>query len=280
MKHFLTGILTLLITILICLFCVSYCAKDIIVNTLSKEVVESEVTNQITQTIKDVYEDVDYETLEKIETNIANSEELTDVTKKYFDNIVDSIINDKEITIPNTKEDILSIIDQNGELLKENGIEFTSEQKDKLVNELTEDGKLDKVYKNVSSSIKDDMTDKEKSVVSFYDKITNPNFRWIVVGLIVIFTLFIALIKKTYYRWTYNLSVAFFLAAIMLSFILPSIVNSLSIDLTTKFLGKAANININPIINLGYICFAVCALFVIIYIIGNKITNYNNRKYD
>lgn len=280
MKHFFTGILTLIIAILVCLLCVSFCIKDIIVNTLSKEVVESEVTNQVTQAIKDVYEDVDYDTLEKIETSIANSDELTNITRKYFDNIVDSIVNDKDINVPNTKDDVIFLINQNEDILKENGIEFTSKQKDEIANELTNDGKLDKVYKNFSSSIKEDMSNSEKTAVKFYDNLSKPIFRWIIIGLILILTIFIALIKKTYYRWSYNLSVAFFLAAITLSFLMPSIVNSISVDLTNQFLGKATDININPIINFGYICFAICALLVIIYVIGNKITNYNERKYE
>lgn len=279
MKHFFTGILTLLIALLVSLLCVSFCLKDIVVNTLSKEVVESEVTNQVTKVIEDVYDDVDYDTLQKVENSISNSEELTDITKKYFDNIVDSIVNDTDVEIPNTKQEIISLINENEELLKENGIEFTDEQKQKVANEITQDEKLDKVYKNFSTSIKENMTDNEVKAVKVYNNITSTSFKWIIIAVIIILTILIAVIKKTYYRWTYNLAVSFAISGVLLTLLLPFVIDSISIEMTNKILGNSTSININSVINLGYISFVLCALFIIIYIIGNKITKYNDRKY-
>ena len=78
----------------------------------------------------------------------------------------------------------------------------------------------------------------------------------------------IAFMKKTYYRWTYNLSVSFLLDGLLLTLIFPSVI-----------IKDLKNINLIAIINSGYIRFVICALLVIIYIIGNKITRYNDRKY-
>lgn len=280
MKKFITFILMLLITMLICLLCASFCIKDIVINTISKEIVTKEVSSKVIEVTEEVYDDIDYETLEKLETSIGNSEALTKITKKYFDNIVDSVINDTDVEIPNTKEDILSLINENEAILKENGIVVTEEQKEKIAGKITEGGKIDKVYKNVVTSIKSKISYEEVQVIKAYDRVTKPEFTWTIVAIIIVLILLIAIIKKTYYRWTYDLGIAFVFSGIILSLVAPLMMDIVSIDITEKILGKASEININPLVNLGYGCFSLSALFIIIYIVGNKVTRYNERKND
>lgn len=278
MKKIFTILLTLIITIFVCLLCVSFCIKDIVINTISKEIVTKEISSKVIEVTEEVYDDIDYETLEKLETSIGNSEELNLITKKYFDNIVDSIINDADVEVPNTKEDILALINQNEAILKENGIVVTEEQKEKLASKITEGGKIDKVYKNVVTSIRNKISYEEVQVIKAYDRVTKPEFTWTIIAIIIVLTLFIALIKKTYYRWTYDLGIAFVFSGIILSLVAPLMMDIVSIDITEKILGETAEININPLVNLGYGCFSLSALFIIIYIVGNKITRYNERK--
>lgn len=278
MKKFMSFIITLLISFLICLLCVSFSLKEIVINTLAKEVVKDEVSSKVTEVLKNNYSDIDYETLDKIETNIGNNENINKVTEKYFNDIVYSIINDEEVSIPNTKEEIINIINDNEYILKENNIEITEEQKNELSDKLTNDNMIGKVYKNVANSIKKNMSAETIMIVNTYDKLTSSTFRWIVVSIIIFLILLLALIKKTYYRWTYNLAVSCALSGIMLSLLFPFILDGISIEITNKLLGKAAEININSLVNLGYICFALCAALIIVYFVGNKITNWSERK--
>ncbi len=278
MKKILTFILTIVISILICVLCVSVSIKEIVVNTISKEVVKKEVASEVTNTAKEIYPDMDYDTLEKIETSINNSSTVDEMTEKYFDNIVDAIVNDKEVTIPNTQQEIYDLIDQNEAILKENNIELTEEQKQQISIELTEDGKIDKIYNNVSNKVIDNMSEGEVTLVKTYSAVTNNSFKWIMAGIIIILTVLIALVKKTYYRWTYNLAVSFAIAGILLTLAFPFVVDSVAIDITTKVIGNAADLNVNKVINLGYVCFAISALLIIIYLVGNKVTRYNERK--
>ncbi len=278
MKKFLTFILTIVISILICVLCVSVSIKEIVVNTISKEVVKKEVASEVTNAAKEIYPDIDYDTLEKIETSINNSGTVDEMTEKYFDNIVDAIVNDKDVTIPNTQEEIYDLIDQNEAILKENNIELTEEQKQQISVELTEDGKIDKIYNNVSNKVIDNMSEGEVTLVKTYSAVTNNSFKWIMVGLIIILTVLIALVKKTYYRWTYNSAISFAIAGILLTLVFPFVLDSVAVDITTKVIGNPTDININNIINLGYGCFIIGALFIIIYLVGNKITRYNERK--
>ena len=122
MKRLLTFILTIIISVLICILCVSFSIKEVVVNTLSKEVVKKEISSYVTNAVKEIDETIDYETLNEIETSIGNSEEIDKITEKYFNNIVDAVINDKEINLPNTKEEIINLINQNESILVKNDI--------------------------------------------------------------------------------------------------------------------------------------------------------------
>ena len=279
MKKVINFLITLVIAFLIFILCISFTINDVVINTLSKEVVSSEISDEFVAQIEDEYE-INYEALDEIKENINNSSEINELTEKYFNNIIDSVVNDTEVRMPETKDDILALIDENEYILEENDIELTDKQKDKIANELTEDGKLSKVYQNVTQNIKEKLSKENVNLIKTYDNITKPAFRWIVLVAIVILTLILAVIKNTYYRWTYNLAVSSFISGVLLAFLFPFVLDSVEMDLTTKILGNASTININPIVNAGYICLCVCTLFAVIYIVGNKITRYNDRKYD
>ena len=280
MKKIFNFLITICIFVLISLLCVSFCAKEIIINTLSKEIVRKEISSKVVDYAKEYYDDIDYDTLEKLETGIGNNENIDKITEKYFDNIAESITKDSEIKLPDTKDELLDLINQNEYILEENGIEITNEEKDKIVEKLTSDGKLDKIYENVVVNIKSDISNEEKNAIDLYNKITTNTFRWLVISIIVILVLIIALIKKSFYKWTYNLAISFGLSGVLITLLIPPVMDIISNDLTSGVLGSPLDININSLTNLGYICFALCAVLIIIYLIGNKITKYNSKKYD
>lgn len=280
MKKVITFILTILITFLVCVLCFSLCIKDVIINTLSEGVIKKEISSIMVDSIEKLYDDVDYDVIEKIETNVGNSYEITTITEKYFDSVLESLIYDKDVSLPNTNEEIVKLINENEYVLNEAGIEVSPSDKERIANALTIDGKFDKVYQNVVKSVKNNLSNEEVMLVRVYDKITTNTFRWIALSIIVLMVLLIALIKKSYYRWLCNLGISFALSGIILAFVIPSLSESISLFLSNNLAGVSPEINFNPIINEGYLCFALCAISIIVYFIGNKLTMYNKSKYD
>ena len=132
MKKIITIILTLLITFFTCVLCFSFCVKDMIIDTLKKDVVKKEISSVTIDSIENTYCNVDYEVMEKIETNVGNSYEMTIITEKYLDGIVKSIMEDEEIIVPSTTDDIINLINENESVLAEAGVEITSLDKDKI----------------------------------------------------------------------------------------------------------------------------------------------------
>lgn len=280
MKKIITIILTLLITFFTCVLCFSFCVKDMIIDTLAKDVVKKEISSIVIDAIEKNHDNINYEVMNEIETNVGNSYEVTIITEKYLDGIVKSIMEDEEIIVPSTTDDIINLINENESVLAEAGVEITSLDKDKISDFLISDGRLDKVYKNVVRQMKNNLSNKEVMLVNVYDKITTNTFRWMVLSIIILIILIIALIKKSYYRWLYDLGASFALSGIILALVIPLLSGSISKIISDKFIMASININFNPLINTGYLCFVLCALSIVIYLIGNKLTRYTNSKYD
>ncbi|MGN1269120.1 MAG: hypothetical protein ACI4U0_06505 [Candidatus Aphodocola sp.] len=280
MKKITTIILTLLITFFTCVLCFSFCVKDMIIDTLAKDVVKKEISSIVIDAIEKNHDNINYEVMNEIETNVGNSYEMTIITEKYLDGIVKSIMEDEEIIVPSTTDDIINLINENESVLAEAGVEITSLDKDKISDFLISDGRLDKVYKNVVRQMKNNLSNKEIMFVNVYDKITTNTFRWMVLSIIILIILIIALIKKSYYRWLYDLGVSFALSGIILALAIPLLSGFISKIISDKIIMASIKINFNPLINAGYLCFVLCALSIVIYLIGNKLTRYTNSKYD
>lgn len=280
MKHFFIGLISVSISVLICALLLSFCIKEIAISTLSREVVSKEISNNIIIGIKDFNDDISYDTLNEIETNVINSDVINKITEKYFDSIILLLTKDEQIVVPKTSGELLSLIDENESILNDNGIYIVEEDKEKIVNGLTSEGKMDRVYKNVVNNVKNNLSSKEIKVIKAYNMMITNNFRVIITSAIVILTLIIALVKRTYYRWTYNLGISFALSGITLSLLIPFMSNLILSKLGKNMMGRTLEINLNSMVNLGYICFVLCALLIIIYITLNKITRYNDEKYE
>ncbi len=280
MKKIITIILILLITFFTCVLCFSFCVKDMIVDTLAKDVVKKEISSIVIDAIEKNHDNINYEVMNEIETNVGNSYEMTIITEKYLDGIVKSIMEDEEIIVPSTTDDIINLINENESVLAEAGVEITSLDKDKISDFLISDGRLDKVYKNVVRQMKNNLSNKEVMLVNVYDKINTNTFRWMVLSIIILIILIIALIKKSYYRWLYDLGVSFVLSGIILALVIPLLSGFISKIISDKIIMASIKINFNPLINTGYLCFVLCALSIVIYLIGNKLTRYTNSKYD
>lgn len=280
MKRFLLVLLSFLISVIILALCVSYGIKSVVVNIISDNIIKGEITSNVIEEIKDTYSNVSYDLLEEIEINTKNSDEVNKITQKYLDGILDSLSGKGEIEVPNTKKELLTIIEDNEKILEENGIDFTDEQKDHITSELVESGVIDEVYKKLSDELKDNMSDDEEKLVSTYVFIQSNTFRMICFSSIFILLLIIALLKRSFYRWSVNLGISLVISGLLIILLLPIMVNGLGDIFASKLMDQDLSININNIVNYGYACVMLSALFIIIYIIGNKVTRYNERKND
>lgn len=279
MKKFIIVLFTIIISILTCLLCISYGIKDAVVNTLSSAVVKNEITSKIVSSVKEYYPGINYETLEEVEKRIGNNEKINDLTAKYFDGIIDSVLNNKEVKLPDTKEELLALIDDNEAVLKERGIEVSPEQKQRVVDEIVNGGVIENVYEKVTVTVKSNLTNKQQKLVEAYNFMSSKTIMLALLLSIIILIILIAILKKTFYRWSLNLAISSAISGVIIVFLTPLITNYLGDELASELVSNPVSVNVNMITNAGYICLAGSALSIIIYFIGNKITKYNENKY-
>lgn len=277
MKRFFCFIFTIIISFIFCLLCLSYGIKDACINTISNSLVKGEITSKIILSIKKNYKEVSYDILEEIENKIGNSHSINKLTTKYFDEIINSVTTGKKVVIPNTKKDLLSLINENEYVLKKHGIEATNDEKKKVVDEIVNSNAVNDIYEKVTVIINKNLNENQKKVANLYKLIISKKFKFICYISIIFLTTLIMIIKGSFYKFSINLGFAGLISGVFITFILPIIVNMIDFKFTSKLIEESINININKITNLGYIFFVIGAIFIIMYFLGNKLTNY---KYE
>lgn len=278
MKKFICGLITILLVLVICLLAVGLKLKIVCVNTINDSIVKKEISSKALDSISSVLPNIDYDTLQEVELSIQNDESTKRITEKYYDEIINSIVNNTDIDVPDTSDEIKKIIDDNKDVLKKHGVELTDTQEDEIANSLAKNGTINTVYKKVTTNLKNNLTDDQKEAIGMYSTITSKEFRNTLIIISIIFILLIALIKKSIYKWMINLSVALILSGILLSFVLEQVVNNLSSTITNKLFGKATSINVNPITAFGYKYLLIGIIFLLIYIVINILTNKKRKQ--
>lgn len=277
MKKVISFFITIIIFFLVFVLCISYGIKKTIINTLSKSVVQKEILSNVIDSYNRIIPSSDSDELNKLRTNIVNSKEINKITEKYFDSIVDLIVNNNDNSLPDIKDEIKAIIDNNKNIIKNNTYLSDSEI-DLIVNYALNEKTTNKIYKNITSKLKNSLNDNEVKIINAYSFIISNSFKYIVIALIIANILFLILIQKSYYKWLFNLTISCAINGIVLSFVLPLLSNMVSKLLSNKIENIAIDINFNSISKTGYICFLICALSTIIYLIISNIKRKKNLR--
>lgn len=261
MKKTINFILTILLVVLITLLFVSINMKKVVINSLSKKYVSKEITSKLLQDIKDTYNIENSETLENIENSFLNNKNMIKITEKYFDGIINYVVNDK-INAININEYLNNIVNENKEALEKLDVNVYEYD----INSLN----IDKTYNLVLKKVKKELSPKEVKIINYYNIFVSNSFSMLLILGITLIILIIGIIKKSFYKYIYNIAVAGIISGFILTFLSQVIVNNIK-DLYNEV--NLSDININNIINSGYICFAISFILIIIYLIISKLAN-------
>lgn len=276
MKKILEIILIIVISILICLICVSYNAKKIVKETLSKNIVKKEISSIVKDEIKDYFPEISYDDLDKIERNIGNSYYIDEITDKYIEDALLRLEGNVNDNYPDIKDDIKSLIIQNKDVLNDYAIDLSDEDIDNLVTTITKDKDLNEVYVNNIERLEKNLSDENVTLINTYNKFNKPIFRWICAMAILLSCLIIIVIRKNIYSFMLDLFLSFFLSGVILT-IFPKNIFDYIEDYAYEKLGYELEIATNYVTNCGYICFAIGALLLLLYIIIKLIINHKRK---
>ena len=221
MKKILNTILTIILIPLIMLLILSFNIQSIIINTISTEIVEKEITNQINQILTNTY-DVENK---NILTEISNKE----INKKIAKNYINSIINKEKINIDT---EIKEIIDNNKKILETNNINLTENEINKIINQINQT--VNKEYEKITINIAED-----DKVLNIFNIINSNVFKIMLIAIMIIDLILIAIIKKSSYKWLYNLSISSLISSIIYIFIYPPFITQIS-----KYINEISKYNI------------------------------------
>lgn len=272
MKKFITVLSSIILFFGLIFLVLAFTTKKIIVSTLTDSMVTKEVSNQVINVIYEYAPDaITDEVLTRIEEEIATNPEVQSIVNKYFDGIVESIVNNTDVEVPDTKEELEKLINDNVDLLNEMNVTLTEEQKNEIVNELEDSKVIETVYKTVSYSVKKGLTEEQKTAIGIYSFITSNTFKYIICGVILALLLVVCLVKKSIYKWMINVSPSLIIICLGILFVLPMLIDKIGGMLTNKLIGKTADININVLTNWGIAYLVLGVILTVGYIIIKNI---------
>ena len=255
MKKVLLVVLTILLGILMCVLSFSIDLEKICVNTLSSNVVNKQIASKTIDIIKELYPKISNDELDKIELNIQNSDEISRITKIYFDAVL------KETDTNNVKAPDIS--KEVKLLIRENNKYINDKQVNMIIKTIEEEKTFDGVYEWVATNLTDD----QKEAITIYKLGSSDTFKIVIGSLIGLTLILIMILLKSIYKWMLCASVSSFISGTIILFLIPKLLDNMSKKITSSLIGTTSTININVLNNYGYILIGVGIALLIIYIL-------------
>lgn len=269
MKKIVLFIFTILISILLVLLALSFSIKSIVVNTINSEIVSKEIASKVISYLKEY--NISDENMEKIETNILNSDNTYKITEKYVNKIVDQVVNNDNSYIPSTKYEIKKLLEENESYINDMDIYLTENQRNIIIDKLSGNTELGKMYNVIADNVNDNITVSQRNYITLYTKFISKEFKLIISSIIVILIIIIGLIKNSMYKWMINLSISSIISGLFILFLLPMFVDFVVNDMLQS-IGNY-EINLNYLMNFGYIYIGLFAISILVYLMLDKLIN-------
>ena len=265
MKKFLISILTLIITLALIVLGLTFNLKSIIIDT-TDIILKKEITNQITDYLAD-NTDYNKEDIKKSIDKVLNENELIKKTVDTYLNKFMDVLNDKEVTDIDLSQELESIINDCEPILKEYGITISEEDKKELLDVVSGE-EINKTFNESVLEFKNEMTSEDKTILNIFNFITSTNFKLMLISGTIILLGFIALLKKSFYKWLSN-----FGGALVFSGIVLGILIHILLDTIMKEMGTDIIVFYSSLSTYGYVSIGIGVILIVINILIPKMIN-------
>ena len=205
-------LVALLCVILIgCIFfmAISLNLKKILINGVIKEtIVESVIPKGYSESGEKVV--ITEEQIKEITDDpriqeILMSPEIQGLMEKYLDTTVNGLIDESNIDEIALEQDMMNFIKENRSIIEEKaGKEVTDEMIERAM-EQVESKDMSRAYKQSIMNASRNMTTTEKEVLRGYRLLISPEFRIILLVIMVIDLVLIAVVQGSFYKWISSL---------------------------------------------------------------------------
>lgn len=272
MKKLLINFLTCIITITLLILGLTYSFEESIINTIS-DLMKNEVANIFI----DVFEDNTNINMEEVKKRInavlENNETIRNAVDNSFDKALDMLISDKVEEI-NLATELEEIINESEIILKDYGVTIKEEDKRELLNSLGDEN-LNKELNDMILEVKSSMPMEAKTALNTINFLRSVTFKIILIVLVAVNLLFIALLKKSYYKWLGNLAGASIICGLFYSFGIPYFLNIVSYDMLKDY---NLSIKTNLFSNYGYVLLTIGIIAIIANVVIFKFVAKNSEN--
>lgn len=275
MKTFIRGFLTTLLIVTFTLIPLVMYVEKTINEDLLGAYLEDTISDNLKENMKseEVF-DLTEEEQQALEEEFENNESLQEFVNKYKDQILKDInsseINKEDI---NFEEDVRQLLLDNKELIeKTTGKTLTDEEYEELIDKELEKENLNIAYEQIVSGAKQGLNEDEQQLLQGYQTLTSEEFIIIASIISVIAIIIIALLKKPYYKWIVNLSIAGIVSALLISLVASALALVINTVLTSNNLSYL--VSATPML----ITSGIMILVSIILLILNKVLDHTRSK--
>lgn len=258
LKNFLIIIITVLLMICLMAIGIVFNLKYTITDTVG-EIVKDEISNNIVDTIAKNSEMNKEEIKVEIDKVLNDNPTIKKTVDDCFNKAID-ILNGKDVKELNIRNEVEKIINDNEATLKEYGVTITDEEKTKILDYVSSE-EFNNEFNSAIIELKEEIPSMALKVFTFSISTT---FKIILIGLVILFIIIIALLKKSTYKWMPNFATASLITGILYS---------ISFIFIEEILKENENIQISfePLKLYGFIMIGVGVLFIILNLIIKKI---------
>ena len=275
MKTFIRGFLTTLLIVTFTLIPLVMYVEKTINEDLLGAYLEDTISDNLKENMKseEVF-GLTEEEQQALEEEFENNESLQEFVNKYKDQILKDInsseVNKEDI---NFEEDVRQLLLDNKELIeKTTGKTLTDEEYEELIDKELEKENLNIAYEQIVSGAKQSLNEDEQQVLQGYQTLTSEEFIIIASIISVVAIIIIALLKKPYYKWIVNLSIAGIVSALLISLVASALALVINTVLTSNNLSYL--VSASPML----ITSGIMILVSIILLILNKILDHTRSK--
>lgn len=265
MRKFLIGLLTILLTFAFLVLGISWNLKAVITENIEgilKEEITTEIVSEVAKNTNINKENVKKELTKVMEENVGLKNAIDDSFEKIMD-----ILSGKEVNEINLSHELENVIHNSEKVLKSYGITVSKEEKEKLLY-IVNSEEFNKDFQNTVKEVQENLPSNTKVAIDAFLFFRSTTFKCILVGSIIVILVFIAILKKSYYKWLGNLSEATFISGILFGILMPWVVNLINQELvgSNRFV-----LSMNSISQYGYILLGIGIFSLVLKVVFAKI---------
>ena len=158
-KKLFTMFLSLVLIILFVGLALIFTLEEITLNSFNENLVKPKLKESIIIIIQDKYPNFNEDKIKELGNEILNDPDVDYITKIYIENIIQSILSNRDIPLEKTKEDIIRIIEK---------MNLTDSQKNNIINEINNVNST-LIYSDIEFKVKSSMTERNTKIIKIYN---------------------------------------------------------------------------------------------------------------